>query len=69
MALRRGLAYLPHGSRVLSLAETLLTGVASIQAINEMFCERFADSAARFNLPRPASSLADGRIRFVLRNG
>ncbi len=61
-ALRHSLAYLPRGSRVLSLAETLLTGVASIQAINEMFCQRLEDSAVRFNLPRADSTLADGRI-------
>jgi hypothetical protein len=60
--LRRSLAYLPHGSRVLSLTETLLTGVASMQAINEMFCERFEESAVRFNLARADSTLADGRI-------
>jgi asparagine synthetase B (glutamine-hydrolysing) len=60
--LRRSLAYLPRSSRVLSLTETVLTGVASIQAINEMFCERFADSAARFSLSRADSTLADGRI-------
>jgi asparagine synthase (glutamine-hydrolysing) len=61
-ALRRSLAYLPRGSRVLSLTETMLTGVASIQAINEMFCERFEDSAVRFSLSRADSTLADGRI-------
>jgi hypothetical protein len=46
----------------LSLTETMLTAVASIQAINEMFCERFEESAVRFNLPRTDSTLADGRI-------
>jgi asparagine synthase (glutamine-hydrolysing) len=61
-ALRRSLSYLPRGSRVLSLTEAMLTGVASIQAINEMFCERFEDSAVRFNLSRADSTLADGRI-------
>jgi asparagine synthetase B (glutamine-hydrolysing) len=61
-ALRRSLSYLPRGSRVLSLTEAMLTGFASIQAINEMFCERFEDSAVRFNLPRADSTLADGRI-------
>ena len=61
-ALRRSLDYLPRGSRVLSLTETMLTGVASIQAIDEMFCQRFEDSAVRFNLPRADSTLADGRI-------
>jgi asparagine synthase (glutamine-hydrolysing) len=61
-ALRRSLAYLPRGSRALSLTETMLTGVASIQAVNEMFCERFEDSAARFSLVRGDSTLADGRI-------
>jgi asparagine synthase (glutamine-hydrolysing) len=60
--LRRSLAYLPRGSRALSLAETVLTGVASIQAINEMFCERYEDSAVRFNLARADSTLADGQI-------
>jgi len=61
-ALHRSLDYLPRGSRSLSLAETALIGVASIQAMNEMFCERFDDSAARFSLSRPDSTLADGRI-------
>jgi len=61
-ALRRSLDYLPRGSRSLSLTETVLTGVASVQAVNEMFCERFADSAARFSLVRGDSRLADGRI-------
>jgi asparagine synthase (glutamine-hydrolysing) len=60
--LRRSLAYLPHGSRTLSLTETVLTGVASIQAINEMFCERYEESAVRFNLARADSALADGQI-------
>jgi hypothetical protein len=36
--------------------------VVSINAINEMFCKRFEDSAARYNLARPDSALADGRI-------
>jgi len=61
-ALRRSLAFLPRGSRALSLTETVLTGVASIQAVNEMFCERFVDSSARFSLSRADSTLADGRI-------
>jgi hypothetical protein len=60
--MRRSLPYLPSGSRLLSLTETLLTAVVSINAINEMFCERFESSAARFNLARPDSALADGRI-------
>ncbi|HYW40305.1 MAG TPA: asparagine synthase (glutamine-hydrolyzing) [Terriglobales bacterium] len=61
-ALRRSLAYLPRGSRALSLTETMLTGVASIHAVHEMFCERFEDFAGRFSLARPDSTLADGRI-------
>ena len=60
--MRRSLAYLPKGSRALSLTETVLTGVASIQAINEMFCERYEESAVRFNLARADSTLAGGRI-------
>jgi asparagine synthase (glutamine-hydrolysing) len=60
--MRRSLPYLPRGSRLLSLTETLLTAVVSINAINEMFCDRFENSAARFNLARPDSALADGRI-------
>ncbi len=60
--LRRSLPYLPRGSRLLGLTEAVLTAVVSIQALDEMFCDRFADSAARFNLARPDSTLADGRI-------
>ena len=60
--LRRSLPHLPRGSRLLSLTETLLTAVVSINAINEMFCEHFDDSAVRFNLPRADSTLADGQI-------
>ncbi len=60
--LRRSLPHLRRGSRLLSLTETLLTAVVSINAINEMFCQRFENSAARFNLPRPDSTLAGGRI-------
>jgi asparagine synthase (glutamine-hydrolysing) len=60
--LRRSLPHLTRGSRLLSLTEALLTAVVSINATNEMFCERFEDSEARFNLARPDSSLADGRI-------
>jgi asparagine synthase (glutamine-hydrolysing) len=59
-AMRQSLRLLPARSYAHSLAETLLTIVASTHALHELFCERFDDSVARFcapvqALPAPAS--------------
>ena len=62
--LRRSLPYLPRGSLGPEPYGDCAhcSGLRSRLYLNEMFCERFEDSAVRFNLSRPDSTLADGRI-------
>ena len=48
-ALRQSLRILPTRSHAHSMAETLLTLVASTHALHELFCERFEESAGRFS--------------------
>lgn len=47
--LRSSMRIFPGGSYVHSLAETLLTIVASVHAMHDLFCERFDDSVRRFD--------------------
>jgi hypothetical protein len=56
-ALRQAIRILPARSHAHSMAETLLTLVASTHALHELFCERFEESVGRFTVPlgeRPA---------------
>jgi asparagine synthase (glutamine-hydrolysing) len=61
-ALRRSLKLLQPGSRALALAETTLTGIASIHALHEMFCENFAGSLNRFSVFGRQPELGEGVV-------
>jgi asparagine synthase (glutamine-hydrolysing) len=50
-ALRQAIRFLPARSYAFSLAETLLTIVASTHVLHELFCDRFEDSVRRFSAP------------------
>lgn len=58
----QSLKVLRPGSRAHGVAETLLTGVASIHALHDMFCERFSSSANRFAIPGPELTLSQGAV-------
>jgi asparagine synthase (glutamine-hydrolysing) len=47
--LRAGLRVLPGRSPVYGLAEALLTVVASVHALHDLFCRRFDDAVTRFS--------------------
>jgi len=57
--LRHSMRILPTGSYVHSLAETLLTIVASVHALHDLFCERFDDSVRRFDTSPRQRPLAE----------
>jgi hypothetical protein len=59
--IRRGLRILPTDSYARSLAETMVTIVASVHVLDELFCEQFERSAERFGSTRRAR-LQDGLV-------
>jgi asparagine synthase (glutamine-hydrolysing) len=61
-AVHRLLRFLPAGSRALALAESMLTGVVSIHALHEMFCQDFAGSMERFSNPAIKTLLHEGAV-------
>jgi asparagine synthase (glutamine-hydrolysing) len=58
----QSLKVLRPGSRAHGVAETLLTGVASIHALHDMFCEHFSSSAAQFAIPARELTLSQGAV-------
>ena len=61
-ALRQSLKVLRPGSRALSLVETTLTGVASIHALHDMFCENFSSSLERYSIAKGELQLEEGAV-------
>jgi asparagine synthetase B (glutamine-hydrolysing) len=59
-ALRLGVRFLPRGSYGHSLAESVLTVVASTHALHHLYCEKFEQSAARFSVSPTELKLAEG---------
>ena len=59
---RRSLRLLPTHSYARSLAETMITMVASVHALHDLFCERFDDSVSRYRAGGAVRRVQDGLV-------
>ena len=60
--LRQSLKVLRPGSRAFGRAEAMLTGVASIHALHDMFCENFTSSLHRYSSGGGEPAIEEGTV-------